>query len=356
MAKQHDYYDKAITFEALYDGLRKSCRNVRWKDSVVGYEFNRLENTLKLSEKLRDGTYQISPYQIFQIHEPKERTIVASRLVDRQFQRSLCDNGLYDDITEHFIRDNSACQIGRGTDDALNRLKYQLRRYYRKNGNDGWVLKCDVRHFFQSISHEQAKTVICKLVSDKRAASAVCDVIDSFNDEIGIGLGSQISQLIALAVLNDLDHFIKEQLHVRVYERYMDDFVLVHPSKDYLKECWRRIAEKLETIGLELNRKTSLIPLHQGFRFLQWKFVVTGSGKVLMLMNPQKVRKFKRRLAKLWEREKIGTVAAGTTKGSLTAFIANAKRSNTYRIQQDMVAYYENMTGGRYDDQQRKVA
>lgn len=75
-----------------------------------------------------------------------------------------------------------------------------------------------------------------------------------------------------------------------------------------------------------------------------------------MLMNPQKVRKFKRRLAKLWEREKIGTVAAGTTKGSLTAFIANAKRGNTYRIQQDMVAYYENMTGGRYDDQQRKVA
>lgn len=357
MAEKRDYYKKAVSFDALYDGLRKSCRNVRWKDSVVGYEFNRLENTVKLSNSLLNGTYHISPYQVFQIHEPKERTIVASRLVDRQFQRSLCDNGLYDDIAEHFIRDNAACQIGRGTDDALNRLKYQLRRYYRHRGCNGWVLKCDVKHFFQSIPHDKAKAVIRKLVCDQRAAAAVCEVIDSFDGDSGIGLGSQISQLIALAVLNDLDHFVKERLRICVYERYMDDFVLVHPRKEYLRTCWNLIENKLEEIGLTLNRKTCLIPLRQGFRFLQWKYVLTESGKVLMLMNPNKVCKFKQRIAKLWAREQAGTVAPGTTHESLRAFLANAKRGNTCRIQQSIITYYEKLTGGTYnDDKQRKVA
>ena len=88
-----DYYDKAIEFGTLYKALKKCCKNVRWKDSVVGYEANALKNTYLLRQDLLNGTYKISPYQVFQIHEPKERTIVATRIRDRQFQRELCDAG-----------------------------------------------------------------------------------------------------------------------------------------------------------------------------------------------------------------------------------------------------------------------
>ena len=207
------YFDKAILFGELYKGLKKACRNVRWKDSVVGYEANGLKNTEQLKEELENGSYKISKYQIFQIHEPKERTIIATRIKDRQFQRSLCDNGLYEDICEHFIRDNVACQIGRGTDDAMNRLKVHIQRFYRKHGIDGWVLKCDIHHFFPETSHEIAKKTIDKYVSDNEAKDSVHKIIDSFGGEKGIGLGSQISQLIQLSVLNDLDHYIKERLH-----------------------------------------------------------------------------------------------------------------------------------------------
>lgn len=114
-----DYYDKAISFGNLYKGMKKSCRNVRWKDSVIGYEANGLKNTLSLMNDLKNETYHIRPYQTFTIHEPKKREIVATRIRDRQFQRSLCESGLYEDITEHLIRDNIACQKGKGTDDAL---------------------------------------------------------------------------------------------------------------------------------------------------------------------------------------------------------------------------------------------
>lgn len=345
---EHDYYDKAISFDALYKGLKKSCRNVRWKDSVVGYETNGLKNTMALRDALLDGTYKISKYQEFTVHEPKERKILASRIVDRQFQRSLCDNGLYDDITEHLIRDNVACQVGRGVDDALNRMKVHLRRHYKEYGQDGWVLKCDIHHFFPETDHKVAKSAVRKYVSDPRAAQAVCDVIDSFGGDKGIGLGSQISQLVELLVLNDLDHYIKERLHIKGYIRYMDDFIMVHHDKEYLKTCLADIREKLHGMGFELNRKTQIHPLRQGVKFLQWKFALTPTGKVLMLMDKHKPAKQRRRMRKLWAREQAGTVKPGTTEESLRSFLANAKRGNTWHVQQAMVEYYRELTGRRF--------
>ena len=345
-----DYYDEACSFGALYKALKKCCRNVRWKDSVVGYEANGLVNTLKLRESILNGKYKISPYQEFTVHEPKERKILAARIVDRQFQRSLCDSGLYRDITEHLIRDNVACQTGRGVDDALRRMRVHLMRYYLQHGADGWVLKCDIHHYFPETDHAVAKAAINKYVSDKRAAKAVCDVIDSFGGEKGIGLGSQISQLVELLVLNDLDHFIKERLRIRGYIRYMDDFILIHHDKAYLQDCLKQIREKVEALGFELNHKTQIYPIRQSVRFLQWKFTLTDTGKVLMLMDSAKIIKQRRRIRKLWAREQAGTVPAGSTNESVRAFLANAKRGDTWKIQQAMKAYYTEVTGGVIDD------
>lgn len=342
------YYKRACSFGSLYKGLKRSCRNVRWKDSVTGYEANGLKNTLELSERLQNGKYRISDYQEFTVHEPKERRILASRLVDRQFQRSLCDNGLYDDIVEHLIRDNMACQTGRGVDDALKRMKVHLWRHYRRNGVEGWALKCDIHHFFPETRHDVSKAAVRKYVSDPDVANAVCDIIDSFGGDRGIGLGSQISQLVELLVLNDLDHYIKERLLIRGYIRYMDDFILIHPDRNYLCECLHKICEKLEEMGFTLNSKTQIFPLRHGIKFLQWRFVLTDTGKVLMLMDNAKISKQHRRIRKLWEREKAGTVAPGATQESVRAFLANADRGNTWRIQQNMKQYYAECTGSEF--------
>ncbi len=86
----------------------------------------------------------------------------------------------------------------------------------------------------------------------------VCRIIDSFPGEVGLGLGSQISQIMELLVLNGLDHFIKERLHIKYYIRYMDDFILIHPDKDYLKYCLTEINKKIIELGLELNKKTTI--------------------------------------------------------------------------------------------------
>lgn len=341
-----DYFDSAMTYGNLRQALRRCCRNVRWKDSVVGYELHAPQNTHKLLESIQNGTYKISTYQHFTIYEPKKRDITATRIQDRQVQMALCMGGLYDDLTEHFIYDNCACQVGKGTDFALKRLKHHLVEYYRESGREGWVLKCDVHHFFPSTRHDVAKAAVSKRVSDQKAREFVFDVIDSFGGDTGIGLGSQISQLIELAVLDDIDHYIKEKLHMKHYIRYMDDFILIHHDKEYLQYCKAVIEKMLNDIGLELNKKTTLYPLSQGAKFLQWRFVVTSTGKVVMKMSGKKTGRERRRLCKLLNKEASGELEEGTAMNSLIAWGANASRGDAYFKYKRMKYFYYTVKAG----------
>ena len=331
-----------MTYGSLRRALNRCCRNVRWKDSVVGYELHAPQHTHNLVDAIKDGTYKLSPYQHFTIYEPKQRDIVATRIRDRQVQMALCEGGLYQDFVEHFIYDNCACQKGKGTDFAIKRTKVHLMQYYREHGTDGWVLQGDVKHFFPSTRHDVAKAAVAKRISDPKARQFVFDVIDSFDGDVGIGLGSQISQLVELSVLDDMDHLIKEKLGIRHYVRYMDDFRLIHHDRDYLVHCLDVIEKHLAGIHLELNKKTCIHPLRQGVKFIQWRFILTDTGRVVMKMNNKKVNREKQRLKKLLYKETSGEVAEGTAANSLQSWNANALRGkgDTYRQRKSVEQYF----------------
>ena len=352
-----NYFNDAISYRVMRKALSKCCRNVRWKDSVVGYELHAVRNTIQLINDIRDGKYKISPYQMFVIYEPKERNIVATRIRDRQFQMALCMAGLYDDITEHFIYDNCACQIGKGTDFALKRIKEHMRRFYAHHGRNGWVLKLDIHHFFPTTQHSVAKAAVRKRVCDPDACNAVCDVIDSFDGDVGIGLGSQISQLVELAVLDDLDHFIKEELHIKHYVRYMDDMVLIHEDKEYLQYCWERIVDKLAEIQLSLNPKSCLYPISQGVKMLHWRFRYTATGKINQTADNDKMGKERRRLKNILRKETKGDVEQGTAARSLEAWCSNMEKGNTFFQCKRMIEFYIKTKGELYErNNSRKVA
>lgn len=328
------------SFTNLYSGLKKSCRNVRWKTSVTQYELNGLKNTAKLMRDLNDGSYHISEYQIFEIFEPKRRTICATRIRDRQFQRSLCDNVLYQELTRHFIYDNCACQIGKGTLFATKRLRTHLQKFYRAHREiDGYYLKCDIHHFFESIRHDVAKEAIDKRVKDVRARQYAHDIIDSFGGDVGIGLGSQVSQLVALAVLDDLDHIIKDRLRVKHYVRYMDDFIIISESVDELKQCLAVICDYLSSVGLRLNGKTSLQPLKHGIKFLHWKYFITKSGKIVMTQTRDRMNRRIRKLRRMSSKCKRDTI-----KSSVQGMIAHLMHGNCHlhiRNMQKLINSYE---------------
>ncbi len=325
-------YQEAISFDALYKGMKKASCGVMWKNSVISYRLNGVENTWKLRQDLLNGTYRISEYQRFTIFEPKQREIVATRIRDRQYQRSLCDNILYPQITRGFIYDNCACLRGKGVDFALDRLKCHMQRYYRKHGREGWVLKCDIRHYFPETPHEVAKSALRKRIRDPDALKAAENIIDSFGGEKGIGLGSQVSQLVELAVLDDLDHFIKERLRIKHYIRYMDDFLLIHESKEVLVNALKEIRKRVNALGLELNQKSQIFPMKHGIRFLKWRHILTRTGRVIRKIHRSSPRRERKRLKELANKARKGLIAPESLKESYLSWKAHAAKGQTGRM------------------------
>lgn len=326
--------------------MRKCSRNVKWKDSVAGFLNNGLANCLRLHNSLCDGSYQIDPYTHFTIHEPKTRNIVSTRFKDRVFQGSLSDNYLYEQITKSFIRDNCACQVGKGTDDAMMRLSVHMREHFRKYGGEGFVLQCDLSNFFGSTTHETAKTTNARYVPDEWAYSKTVEIIDSFNDEenpgVGMGLGSEITQITQLAVLNPLDHYIKERLGIRHYVRYNDDFILIHNDIEHLKYCRNEIKEHLEKLELKLSeKKTKIFPLSQGINFLGFKFRITETGKIIKTLNRENIAKRKRKIRKQKGLVGKGIMTKEECNESYQSWKAHAKRGNTHNLILEMDKFYK---------------
>lgn len=352
MGKQ---FDEAIQFGALYKALKKCCRGVRWKPSTAGYEHYALANTYRLRQELLHGSYKLSSYQRFTIREPKVRDIVATRLRDRQFQRALCDAVLYSSITRSFIYDNGACQRGKGVDFALDRMTAHLQQYYREQKQaaeaatghrlgrfcaGGWVLACDVRHFFDSTPHTVAKAAVAKRVYDSETVRHNARIIDSFGGERGIGLGSQVSQLNQLAVLDALDHRIKETHRIRHYLRYMDDLALIHSDREKLEQVLADIRTQMAALGLELNSKTRIYPLRQGVMWLQWRFVLTDRGKVVRKLNDKKIGQERRKLRKMHKRVEDGRMTMAQVRDHYRCWKANAQRGNTRNLLKQMDRTY----------------
>lgn len=206
---------------------------------VILYEMRLSEHIERLSYHLKGHTYRIQGYRKFRIYDPKEREIQALCYGDRIVQHSLCDNVLGPYLEKHLIYDNSACRKGKGTHFSLDRLTGFLREYNRKYGEKGYILKCDVRKYFNFIDHTVLKEKISRMALSEDVRWLLGTIVDSYECEPGKGLpmGNQTSQWFALYYLDGLDRLIKEKLRIKYYTRYMDDMILIHPDKNYLKEC-----------------------------------------------------------------------------------------------------------------------
>lgn len=200
-------YEKIWNFECLYRAYRKARRGKRWKQAAAKFEVNLLEALNLLSVQLQNKTYRLSPYHSFYVYEPKKRLVMSNAYKDKVVQHVLCDEVLEPSITPSFIKDNYASQVGKGTHYGLDRLEEFMRRYYRKNGVDGWVLKADVTKYFYSIRHDALKNVVRKYVADPDCLWLIDMIIDSTEGNTGIPIGNQTSQLFALAYLSGMDLF-----------------------------------------------------------------------------------------------------------------------------------------------------
>ena len=340
--------DQVCDYGALLRAAHKCKRGVMWKDSVAGWMKNSLTNCFLLKDEICSGKYKIGKYSVFEITEPKKRTIVSTHFKDRVFQRSLCDNYLTNALSRSFIYDNAACQVGKGTDFARKRLKVHLQKFYRKHELNGYVFKCDIKNYFGSTPHSVAIEAVSAKLDDEWAAGEVARIINSFTQgpdpDVGLGLGSQVTQLIELTVLDHLDHIIKEQLHIKHYVRYMDDFILIHESKEYLRYCMAVIEAELRRLGLQLSaKKTQIFPVKQSIRFLGFSYRLTGTGKVVMKVLSKKVTKARRRLKKQVALCKAGVMSREQVDDCFRSWKAHAVKGDSYMLIRSTKDYYNKL-------------
>ena len=271
-------YEKIYDFQNLYNAHRRARLGKRNLSEVIAFELNLSENLIRLSDALKNQSYELSGYYSFEVFDPKRRTIHALHYVDRVVQHCICDEVLEPVLNPKLIYDNAACRIGKGTHFAIERVSLFLRDFYKHYGTQGYVLKCDIRKFFDNIDHSILKDKLRRIFRETDLVLLLEKIIDSYETMPGKGLplGNQTSQWFAIYYLDEFDRFIKEKLRIKYYSRYMDDCVLIDNDKDYLRYCLKTIEEKLKgNLNLDFNTKTQIFPICNGVNYLGWHFYLT---------------------------------------------------------------------------------
>ena len=336
-------YEKIYDFQNLYKAHTVARRGKRDTREVIEFEMNLGGNLTTLSNELGNGKYKMQEYYSFSIYDPKYRLIHALHYRDRVVQHCLCDEVLGPLLDKKLIYDNAACRVGKGTHFAINRVSKFLREFYNKNGNAGYFLKCDIRKFFDNIDHQILKRKLSKVIEDEEVLQLLCQIIDSYEVLPGKGLplGNQTSQWFAIFYLDGLDRLIKEKFQIKYYSRYMDDAVLIHHSKEYLKHCLIQMKQYAKNeLQLEFNEKTEIFPLKNGLNYLGWHIYLTDSGKIIRKVKQQTKYKYKRKLKYFQKEYARGDMDLNEIRKVILSYRAHLSHGHTYKLQKKILTEF----------------
>ena len=332
---EFDNYEAVFSYEHLYRSYQHCRKGVAWKASVQKYITQAPLNVHKAYMSLMKERYKSPGFYEFDLYERgKKRHIRSTVIAERVVQHCLCDYAIVPMVSRTFIYDNGASMKRRGYDFAVRRITQHLHEHYRKYGQEGYVLLFDFSKFFDNVSHEVVKGIFRKEFNH---------LIDVFGDK-GLGLGSQISQVMALASANRLDHYVKEMLRIHAYGRYMDDGYLIHQSKEYLHECLAKIQVICDELGITLNRKkTQIVKLSHGFTWLKVRFFLTSKGKVIKRIHRSSVTRMRRRFKKLYPMFVEGRITLEDVNNSWQSWRSHAMRFSSYHTIMNAQAQYERL-------------
>ena len=331
-------------FEHLYKSMWVCKKNTTWKDSVAHFYLNGISESLNLENQFETGQYKPRPPHEFQITHPKPRKAISISFRDRVYQRSLNDNIVYPEMTKSFIYANLACQKGKGTDAARELLKNDMRKAYQKYGLHCPILTCDIKGYYDSLHHDYINKAFRKRIGGAHAEMAINVLDGQYSGTKGYNPGSQMVQIAGISALDPMDHFIKEKLQERIYRRYMDDFNIINPSIEKLKEDEQKISNYLLEIGLQLHpKKTYITDIHNGILFLGFIFRVTETGKVLMLINPDNVKAERKRLYREVRKAERGEMSRKKIYEGYQCWRNHASKGNCSKVIERMDKYMKEL-------------
>lgn len=210
------------------------------KREVVEYSKNLYKHLKSLQEQIVEEKVELGNYHYFTIYDPKKRQICAAPFAQRVLHHALM-NVCHPYFEKAQTSDSYASRLGKGTYAALEKAKMYNRKYR-------WFLKLDVRKYFDSIPHEILRMQLSRMFKDPGLLRLFDDILDSYEVQKGRGvpIGNLTSQYFANHFLSGADHFVKEQLNIPAYVRYMDDMVLWHDDKQQLLDSGCRLNAYIE--------------------------------------------------------------------------------------------------------------
>lgn len=223
---------------------------------VKSHDKNRENNLLELRKQLLEGTFKTSEYTIFTIREPKERLIYRLPYYPDRILHHAIMNILETIWTSIFTTDTYACIKGRGIHSAAAKIK----EVFKEDPEYcTYCLKIDIKKFYPSIKHDILKQIIRKKIKDEQVLVLLDEIIDSAP---GLPIGNYLSQSLANLTLAYFDHWIKEELHVKYYFRYVDDIVILHHDKKYLWSILSQIENYLsDHLQLSIKDNKQIFPI-----------------------------------------------------------------------------------------------
>lgn len=329
-------FEKVMDFQNMYRAFRRSKCGKGYKKSAARFNATALDGVHTLIEQLRNKTYKVSGYAEFKVYEPKERIIQTASFKDKVIQHSLCDNVLLPHLERVFLKENCAGQKGKGTLYGMDKLSQQLQKFYKRYGRSGFILKCDVRKFFYSISHSQLRDIVHYHFSYDPDICWLCDQFIDSTPGKGVPLGNQISQIFGLLYLDSMDKLICHELGIEFYGRYMDDFYLIHKSREHLQHCLSVIKEYLASLDLDLNRKTQIVPIKNGISYLGFHIYLTEDGKVIRKLKNQNKRNTMRKYKRMAKLVADGELPLKMLQESYGAWKNHISHGNCYNLGRDM--------------------
>jgi retron-type reverse transcriptase len=273
------------------DNLRlaawKAAKGKRYAQAVLAYQADLDTNLMRLRGQIVSGQVEVGDYRYFKVYEPKERQICASAFREQVLHHALM-NVCHEYLDRAQIFDSYASRKGKGNYAALQRAK-------DFSHSHAWFLKLDVRKFFESVHHDVIKWQLGRLFKEQRLLEIFDAILDSYeaHPNRGVPIGNLTSQYFANHYLCELDHFIKEKLHIKAYVRYMDDMVLWHQDKAVLKAALRDIKDYLQG-RLRCELKPPLLNrCERGLPFLGYR-VFPHHLRLLQKSKVRFIRKMKR--------------------------------------------------------------
>ena len=345
-------YHEMTSFNSLRVAEGEVTKGKGEKQEVLAFEDNLEDNLHDISNGLRHGRVPQVHYKSFYVYSPKVRKVIYIDYASKVIQRAAYDY-LNPRLNKTFISDTYACIPGKGQHKAMLKVKSWMEETRTQPG-DWYYYKFDVAKFFYRIDHETLMAMLHHKVDDRRAVELleyyICNTSRPFGLplcanqaeideedmlwEVGIPIGGGLSHTLGNLYLDPLDQFIKRELGVEKYARYMDDGVMFDNDKHRLIENGKRAEEFVqEKLKLEFNAKTALRPARCGVEFV---------GCVIhddtIRLRKSTTLRMKRRLVQIMEQYNRGEISIEKAMQTVASYEAMLKHMDMDRFKESLWA------------------